>query len=268
LMGRRGELENEKHPLEESILDIIAGAEVDGMRFTEIVRKAEKINISRSTVFRHLSKMVKDGIIKKEQFSKKKTFYKLTTQAVYRENVQRSLFSILSMALFNDILDDASSGRLSDEVFTEVFPKSIGVLAMYTLLTGLSMAKESPEVAGKWIEEGFGTLIQKDGWRVCLNRQIFGRPVRLRRPIKLKKPVMPEMIVEEGTIYVRLPEAIQPGLTARVLREMPKIPEERLKSLKTSLKKLYPEEIGILDQAFFQIREAANISSKEVKRNG
>jgi len=46
-------------------------------------------------------------------------------------------------------------------------------------------------------EEGFGTLIQKDGWRICLNRQIFGKPVPLKRPITLKKPVMPEITVDE-----------------------------------------------------------------------
>lgn len=266
-MGRRSDFENEEHPVEESILDIVAGAEWTGIQFNEVVRRAEKINISRATVARYLRKMVKEGVVKKEVLGTRKSSYRLSAQAAYRENVQRSLFSILSMALFNDILDNASSGRLSDEEFTEVFTKRIGVLAMYTLLIGLSKAEENPDEAGKWIEEAFGTLIQKDGWRVCLNRQIFGKQVPLRHPIKLKGPAAPEILLEEGTIYVKLPEAIEPGLTARVLKEMPKIPEERVKNLIRSLESLFPEEIRILDQALSQIREAVSISMEEVKKH-
>lgn len=267
-MGRRSELEEEKYPIEESLLDIIASAKLDGLRYSEIIRKAEEKNISRATAARYLKKMVEKGVIKIERLGKKKTFYKLTIQAIYRGHVQRNLFSILSMALFDDVLDGASSGKFSDEAFADVFTKRIGVLAMYTLLTGLYMARESPEEAGKWIEEAFGTLIQKDGWRVCINRQIFGKPVRLRHPITLKKPVVPEITIEEDVIYVRLPEAIEPGLTARVLKEMPEIPNERLNSLKKSLEKTFLEEVKILDQVFSQIMDAAKVSAKEVKKNG
>jgi len=170
------------------------------------------------------------------------------------------------MHLFDDILEEASTGKLSDKKFAKLFTNRVGVLAMYTLLTGLSLAKQDPEEAGKWIEEAFGTLIQKDGWRVCLNRQIFGKPVPLRRKIALKQPVRPEITIEDGAIYVRLPAAIEPGFSSRVLKELPKIPDERIKELKKSLKTLYPEEVDLLDGILNQIKEAAEISKKEVNK--
>ncbi len=170
------------------------------------------------------------------------------------------------MHLFDDVLEDASSGKLADEEFTRLFTNRIGVLAMYTMLVGLSKANRSPEEAGKWIEEAFGTLVQKDGWRICLNRQIFGGRVRLRRPIKLKQPVAPEIIIEEGAIFVKLPSAIEPGLAAKVLRELQPIPDERLEELKGSLRKLYPSEIKLLEEALSGITEAAEISKSEVRK--
>lgn len=254
-MGRRG---GEPRPVEEILLEILAGSEW-GMTFTDIVAQASRRArpISRSTVARSLSKLVHKEIVKKESFGAKRAFYKLTIEAIDKKHVQRSLFSILSMHLFNDILERASIGKLSDEEFTRLFTARIGVLAMYTLVTGLSIAVKDPEEAGRWIEEGFGTLIQKDGWRICLNRQIFGKPVPLKRPITLKKPVMPEITVEEGVIRVRLPAAIERGLAARILREIPQIPENRLRELKASLEKFYPKETELLNQVTSLIQKGA-----------
>ena len=260
-MGRRTKELNEWEPIEEKLKEIIANSELEGMRFAEIVRQARKAGISRATVARYLIKVVDKGVVKKEDLGGKKVYYKLAMEAIHGKHVQQSLFSVLSMHLFNDILEGASTGRLTDEEFTRLFTGRIGALAMYTMLTGLSMAKKDPDEAGKWIEEAFGTLIQKDGWRICLNRQIFGKPVPLRRPITLKRPVMPEIILEEGTIYVKRPAAIEPGLTARVLKELPPIPENRLKELKAAMEKCYSKEIEILDQALSQIKEAAQISA-------
>lgn len=263
-MGRRS---SELKPVDEILVEILSGSE-RGMTFTEIVAQARRRArpISRATVARTLSKLIRKGIVKKEFFIGKRAFYKLTVEAIDKKHVQRSLFSILSMHLFNEILEGASAGKLSDEEFTRLFTSRIGTLAMYTLLQGLSTSKLDPEEAGKWIEEAFGTLIQKDGWRVCLNRQIFGKPVPLRHRITLKQPVVPEITIEEGTIYVRMPSAIEPGLAARVLRELPPIPEERLEGLIASLRKLYPKETGLLDNVLNQIEEAARISKMEVKK--
>lgn len=264
-MGRRTDWENESKPIEEKLVEIVASSELEGMRFAEIVRQAKKADISRATVARYLSKLVEKGLIKKEDLGGRKVYYKLTMEAIVGKHVQRSLFSVLSMHLFNDVLEDASTGRLTDEEFTRIFTGRIGALAMYTLLTGLSMATKDPEEAGKWVEEAFGTLIQKSGWRTCLNRQIFGKPMPLKHPITLKEHPVPEITVEEGVIYVKLPSSIEPGLTMRVLRELPPIPENRLIELKNSLKQLYPEETELLDNAFHQIREAARISKTEVR---
>jgi DNA-binding transcriptional regulator YhcF (GntR family) len=246
---------------DEKLVEIVASADYRGMKFVEIVKFAEKEGVSRATVARHLASMVKKGILKKE-----KRFYKLAMEAIHWKHAQRCLFSVLSMHLFDDVLEGASTGKLSDEEFVKLFTNKIGLLAMYTLLTGLSFAKHNPKEAGKWIEEAFGTLIQKDGWRICLNRQIFGKPVPLRHKITLRQPITPEITIEDGAIYVRLPAAIEPGLAGKVLKEMPPIPEKRLKELETSVKSLYPKEVDLLEGILNQIREAAHISKVEVRK--
>lgn len=246
---------------EEKLVEILASADYRGMRFSEVVRLAEKEGISRATVARHLSSMVERGILKKQD-----GFYKLAMEAVHWKHAQRCLFSVLSMHLFDDILEDASTGKLSDEEFTKSFTSKIGVLAMYTMLTGISKVKHNPGEAGRWVEEAFGTLIQKDGWRICLNRQIFGEPVPLRRKITLKQPVRPEITMEDGAIYVRLPAAIEPGLAGKVLDELPKIPDERLEELKSSLKSLYPKELELLEELSNLIKEASEESRMEVRK--
>jgi len=255
-LGRRSDLENELSPIEEKLVEVIATSDVRGMRFADIVALAEKAGISKATVARYLSALVNRGVIKKNKV------YKLAMEAVHWKHAQRSLFSVLSMHVFNDILDAASQGTLEDKEFASLFTGKIGALAMYTLLHGLSMANRSPEEAEKWIEETFGTLPQKYAWRVCLNRQIFGGPIRLRSPISLKNLPVPEIVVEKETIYVKLPSTIEPGLTARVLKELPHIPVDKLIALKDSLKELYPKEVELLENVLHEISEAAKISQR------
>jgi len=253
-MGRRSDYENELNPIEEKLTEIIASSDFRGIKFAEIVKIAEKHGISRATTARYLNRMTKKGIVRKD------SAYRLAMEAVHWRHAQRSLFSVLAMHLFDDIYEKASSGKLTDKEFAKLFSSKIGVLAMYTMLVGLSKAERNPEEGGKWIEEAFGTLIQKDGWRVCLNRQIFGGPIRLQHPIKLEQPIAPEIIVEEGTIYVKLPRAIEPGLAIKVLKGLPPIPKKRLEELKAALAELYPNEVKILDGVLNQIKEAARIS--------
>lgn len=254
VLGRRSDLEHELNPIEEKLVEVVASSDVRGMRFADVVLLAEKAGISKATVARYLSTLVKRGIVKKDRV------YKLSMEAVHWKHAQRSLFSVLSMHIFNDILDAVSQGKLDDEEFTRLFTGKIGALAMYTFLRGLSVAERDPEEAGKWIEEAFGTLVQKYGWRVCLNRQIFGGPTRLRHPITLERLPVPEIIIEEETIYVKLPSTVEPGLAARVLKELPSIPVDKIVALKASLKKLYPKEVKLLDNAMYEIEEAAKVS--------
>jgi DNA-binding transcriptional regulator YhcF (GntR family) len=256
-MGRRTKWENEERPVEEKIIEIVASSDARGVRFTEIVALAEKESISRATVARTLSMLKKKGLVKQNGA------YRLAMEAVQWKHAQRSLFSVLSMYIFNDVIDAIGQKKFNDEEFTRVFTSKIGALAMYVLLIGISeAAKNNPKSAGKWIEEAFGTLPQKYGWRVCLNRQIFGGPVILKQPIMLKKLPVPEIVVDNDVIYSKSPSTADKGLAAEVFRELSPIPAERLASLKESLKKLFPSEVEVLDEALFQIKKAANVSQK------
>lgn len=255
-MGRRSDVENEWNPIEDRLVEIIAGSDMDGMRFREIVKRAEKWSISRATVARYLERLNKEGIVKKDGT------YKLAMEAVNSKHAQRSLFSVLALHLFDDLFEKAGEGKLSDEEFMHLFISRIGVLAAYTMLVGLGKAGKDPEEAGRWIEEAFGTLIQKDGWRACLNRQLFRKIVILRSPVKLEQPLRHEIEIRDETIYVRLPSAIQRGSSGRVLRQLPPIPEHRLELLRGCLKRLYPKEAVVLDEALMVINEAVAQSKR------
>jgi len=255
-LGRRSDFENDLHPIEEKIVEIIASSDVRGIRFADVVFLAEKSGISRASTSRYLKVLVKKGVVQKDGV------YKLAMEAAHWKHAQRSLFSVLSMHIFNDIIDASSQGRLDNEEFTRLFTGKIGAVAMYTFLLGLSKANRDSEEAGKWIEEAFGTLVQKSGWRKCLNRQIFGGPKRLRRSITLDRLPVPEIVIEDESIYIKLPSTIEPGLTAKILEEIPTIPLDKIVSLKASLKKHFPKEVELLDSAYAQVEEAAKISRK------
>ncbi|MEM2129915.1 MAG: hypothetical protein QXZ70_04875 [Candidatus Bathyarchaeia archaeon] len=257
-MGRRSEFENEFHPIEEKLVEIVARADYRGMRFGDIAYFAENEGISRRSVARYLNALVDKGILKKDGA------YRLAMEAINWKHSQRSLFSVLCMHLFDELYEKTGQGMLNDEEFVELFTRRVGVLALYTLLVGISKAAENhPEEGGKWIEEAFGTLVQKDGWRACLNRQLYGGVVKLMSSIRLGQPLMPEIEMRGETIYVRPPAAVQPGLAAKVFKELPKpIPRNRINLLKACLKKLYPSETELLDDALNKINLAV-ATSKE-----
>jgi DNA-binding transcriptional regulator YhcF (GntR family) len=255
-MGRRSDMENEQRPIEDRLVEIIASSDYQGIKFGDIVQLAEKSGISRATVARYLDRLVSQGMVKKDGG------YKLAMEAVNSKHAQRSLFSVLAMHLFDDIVEKAGQGKLGDEEFTRFFVDRVGVLAMYTLLVGLGKAGRNPEEAGRWVEEAFGTLIQKDGWRMCLDRQLFRGVVLLRSPVKLDQPLRHEIEIRDETIYVHLPSAIQPGSAARVFKELPPISEDRLNLLKECLKRLYPKETELLDDAINIINEAVMQSKR------
>lgn len=257
-MGRRSDMENEQRPLEEKLVEIVASSDFRGMKFGDVTQLATKAGISRATVARYLHRLVKRGIMKKDGG------YRLAMEAVHWKHAQRSLFSVLAMHLFDDIFEKAGQRKLDDKDFIELFTSRIGVLAMYTLLVALEKGAENPGEGGRWVEDAFGTLIQKDGWRSCLNRQVFGGVVRLKSPITLEEPLAPEIRIDNGTIYVRLPLSIKPGFAGKVLKELPydKIPKDRINLLRGCLKKLYPMEIELLDNALGTIKEAAEQSRR------
>jgi len=257
-MGRRSDLEEELRPIEAKLVEIVARSDYRGVRFVEITGLAKKEeDISKASVARHLRSLVKKGLLKNDSDG-----YKLATEAINCKHAQRSLFSVLAMHLFDELYEQTGQNKLSDEEFTKLFTTKIGALAMYTMLIGLSKAEKYPEEGGKWIEEAFGTLIQKDGWRSCLNHQVFEKIIKLTNSIRLGEPLTPEITVEDGTIYIRLPSAIQPGLAGKVLKELPPIPDGRLDLLKGCLKKLYPSETELLEDALNKINDAVSASKK------
>jgi hypothetical protein len=257
-MGRRSDLENEFHPIEEKLVEIVARADYRGMKFSDITYFAKQEGISRRSVARYLNALVNKGILKKDGT------YRLAMEAINWKHAQRSLFSVLCMHLFDELYEKTGRGTLSDEEFVELFTRRVGILALYTLIVGVSKAAENnPEEGGKWIEEAFGTLVQKDGWRSCLNRQVYGGIVKLASAIRLGQPLMPEIEIKDETIYVRPPAAVQPGLAAKVFKELPKpMPKERINLLKACLKKLYPSETELLDDALNKINMAVATSKK------
>ncbi len=250
-MGRRSEMESEDRPIEEKIVEIVASSDYRGLRFADVVQIAEKAGISRATVARYLNDMVGRGILKKDGA------YRLAMEAISWKHAQRSVFSVLAMHLFDDLFEQTGRGGMSDEEFIRLFTGRIGLLALYTLLVGLEKAEKHPMEGGRWVEEAFGTLIQKDGWRACLNRQVFGGIVKLKSSIRLEQPLTPEIIVDGETIYVKPPSAIQPGLAGKVFKELPPIPKDQLNLLKTCLKRLYPDEVKLLDDVSVMIDKAA-----------
>ena len=254
-MGRRTTFENEYHPIEEKLVEIVARSDCRGLRFGDIVDFAKKEGISKPSVARYLKILTHKHILKKDGT------YKLAMEAINWKHAQRSLFSVLAMHLFDDLFEKAGQGIIIDKDFVELFTKRVGVLALYTILEGFNKTSENnPEEGGKWIEEAFGTLIQKDGWRMCVSRQIYGEIVTLMDAIKLDTPLRPEIELADGTLYVRPPSAIKPGLAGKVLKELPPIPKERLKLLRTCLKNLYPMETQVLDEALDLISNAADQS--------
>jgi hypothetical protein len=256
-MDRRSKFENEYHPTEEKIVEIVARSDYRGMRFGDIVYWAGKESISRPSVARYLKILVKKGTLKKDGA------YKLALEAVNSKHAQRSLFSVLAMHVFDDLFEKSGQGVLNNKEFVELFTKRVGVLALYSILEGFSKTSENdPEEGGKWIEEAFGTLIQKDGWRMCVSRQIYGKIVTLKSKIKLESPLRPEIELADGTIYVRPPSAIRQGLAGKVLKELPPIRTDRLNWLKADLKTLYPTEIELLDEALDLISNAAAQSKR------
>lgn len=84
----------------------------------------------------------------------------------------------------------------------------------------------------------------------------------LTESVKLEEPLRHEIEMRDDTIYVHLPAAVQPGSAAKVIRELPSIPNDRLKLLKDCLKRLYPKETELLDGAMTIINDAVAESKR------
>jgi len=233
-----------KRESEEKIINALGGKE---RRFTELLRRT---GLSRPVLSAHMKRMQKEGKVKKISQKKQRPRYKLVAGALKHGYISRILFSVLSTQLFNDVFAATGSRAWSDEEFVRRVSKKIGALAIFVLYVGLSIGREDPEEGGKWIEEAFGTLIQKYAWRRCFFRQILGGEYPLKHPVLLREPVTPEFREK----LVRLPEAFVPGVTSKILRQLPEVPENKLEDFKLSLEKVYPADMEKLNDMLSLIK--------------
>jgi len=240
-----------KQESEEKIINALGGKE---RRFTELLRRT---GLSRPVLSAHMKRMQKEGKVKKIRQKNQRPRYKLVAGALKHGYIRRILFSVLSTQLFNDVFAATGSGAWSDEEFVRRVSKKIGVLAIFVLYAGLSIGREDPEEGGKWIEDAFGTLIQKYAWRRCFFRQILGGEYDLKHPVILQEPVAPEFSGE----LVRLPEAFVHGLTAKILSELPEISQDKMEAFKRSLEEVYPKEMEKLNKILVLIEHESEVKS-------
>jgi len=238
-----------KQESEEKIINVLGGKELS---FTQLLRLT---GLSRPVLSAHMKRMQEDGKVMKIQEENKRGRYKLVAGALKYGYIRRILFSVLSTQVFNDVFEATSNKAWSDREFVRRFSKKIGVLAIFVLYVGLSIGREDPEEGGKWIEEAFGTLIQKYAWRRCFFRQILEGEYDLKRPVVLQEPVTPEFIGE----LVRLPEAFVSGLTAKILSNLPEISQNKMEAFKRSLEKVYPEEMEKLNKILALIENGSEV---------
>jgi DNA-binding Lrp family transcriptional regulator len=226
-----------KRESEEKIINALAGEE---RRFTELQKMT---GLSKPVLNNHLRRMQKETMVKKIKRKNGRPCYKLIAGRVEHGYVKRILFSVLSTQVFNDVFEATGTGKLSDKEFIQKFSQKVGLLESFVLFIGLAVSKDDPAEGGKWIEDAFGTLIQKYAWRRCFSRQILGGEYDLKKSVHLKGSVNIEV---KGRL-VTLPGAYIPNVTEEILRNMPEISKDRLECFKRSLEEAYPEEMKKLN---------------------
>jgi DNA-binding transcriptional ArsR family regulator len=227
-----------KRESEERIINALGGEE---LRFTELLKKT---GLSKPVLNDHIKRLRKEGKIERIKQRNRRPYYKLVAGALKYGYIRRIMFSVLSTQIFNDVFEATGRRSWSDEEFVRRFSKKVGLLATFVLYTGLSIGRDDPEEGGKWIEDAFGTLFQKYAWRRCFFRQIFGGEYNLKNPVLLKEPVSPEL--RDG--LVKLPEAFVPGLSSKILSELPNVPHNKMEAFKRSLEEVFPKEMEKLNE--------------------
>lgn len=229
---------------EEKIINALGGEE---RQFTGLLKLT---GLSKPVLNNHLHRMQKQGKVKKISRKGRRPRYKLVAGALEHGYIRRILFSVLSTQVFNDVFEATGNRAWTNKEFIRRFSEKVGLLAILVFHIGLSIGRDDPQEGGRWIEEAFGTLVQKYAWRRCFFRQILGGEYDLKHPVLLREPVKPEFIGE----LVRLPEAFAPGVTARILSELPEVPENQLESFKHSLEKVYSSDMKKLNDILTLIK--------------
>jgi hypothetical protein len=232
-----------KQSSEDKIINALAEK---GATFTELLTLT---GLSKPVLNGHLKRLQKEQKIEKEDGA-----YTLIAGNLKDGYVKRTLFSMLSTQIFNDLFEATGKGQLDDKDFIERFGKKVGLLESLTLYIGLIIGRQNPAEGGKWIEEGFGTLIQKYAWRRCLFRQIMGGEYDLLFDVHLQKSPKAEV---KGSL-ISLPGAFVPKVTEEILRALPEVNENRLFEYKKALEQSFPEEMKQLNQtlSLIELKEA------------
>ena len=157
---------------------------------------------------------------------------------------------MLSTQVFNDVFEAAGTKELTAKEVITRFSEKVGLLELVVLYVGLSIGQRDPAEGGRWIEEAFGTLIQKYAWRRCFFRQIMDGEYKLTHPVLLDDPVT----LEVKDKLVRLPEAFVPRVTEKILRAMPELPENGMEEFRRSLEEAYPEDMKKLNDILALIK--------------
>ena len=241
LLGEKEAFHFQKEKKRQNEEKIITALMREERRFEQLLTST---GLSRPVLNQHLQRLQKEGKVKKGEDG-----YILLVGGLESGYIKRGVFSVLSTQLFNDLFEATGTGKLSHKEFIQKFSEKVGLLESFILLIGLTLKKNDPAEGGKWIEDAFGTLIQKYAWRRCFSRQIMGGEYELKKPVHLKGSVN----IEVRGKLIALPGAYVPNITEEILRSMPEIPKDRLECFKRSLEDAYPEEMKKLNEFLFLI---------------
>ena len=199
-----------------------------------------------------LNELLKRKVVRSRLDSSKRPtvrYYELNRVKLQSEAARRGLFSIFAMEIFDDLDRIVREKSHSDVEVLEKFCGKIGLLALYTFLTGLSV--HDAEETLKWIKEAFATTLQRYqilsmlSGRLCLGEMKFeddpnAAVETVRKGVAWSK--------DEGFyITFETPEDVWFNPTTMSLVKS-KLPQGRIDELKAALRTLYPDEVNHLEK--------------------
>lgn len=217
-------------------------------RWTELFKES---GLGKGPFVKGLNELLKRKVVSYSVDSTKRPairYYELNRIPVYSERGRRSLFSMFSMEIFDDLDKVVRNRSHPDREVLKRFCEKIGLLALYTFLLGLSV--KEPEEADKWIKEGFTTVAQKFQILSMLIGRICYGPMKFEKPVDIKETVRRavEWHKDEG-IYISYTTVedlfLNPTLMELVMKHLP---NGRIEELKNTLRELYPQDIELLDR--------------------
>jgi len=217
-------------------------------RWTELFKES---GLGKGPFVKGLNELLKRKVVSYSVDSTKRPairYYELNRIPVYSERGRRSLFSMFSMEIFDDLDKVVRNRSHPDREVLKRFCEKIGLLALYTFLLGLSV--KEPEEADKWIREGFATAHQKFQLLSMLIGRICYGMMKFRERSDTKEIVRRAFgwHKDEG-IYISFTTAEELWLNPKLMElVIEQLPDSRIEELKNTLRKLYPEDVALLDR--------------------